>query len=77
MAPEVQTDDLKATGDEFLRPSEGDVVGLKVDRPAVQEDQWPAFSTHLEVQPNVSVLEGRQRAPCGGIQETASLHRLS
>ena len=36
MAPEVQTDDLKATGDQFLRPSEGDVVSLKVDRPTVQ-----------------------------------------
>jgi hypothetical protein len=77
MAPEVHTNDLKSTAGEFLRLSEGDVVSSEIDRPTVQEDQWPAVSTHLEVQPTASVLEGRHRAPCGATQETASLHRLS
>lgn len=76
MAPEVQTNDLKPTGDELLRPSEGGIVRLETDCPAVQENERPAVSTNFKVQTNVSVLEGWQRAPFGR-NRVASLHRLS
>jgi len=49
---------------------------MAVDRSTVQEDKGPAVSTNLKVQPNVSVLEGRQCAPCRRNPEAGSLHRL-
>ena len=60
MAPEVETDDLEPESDEFLGPPERGIVSLETDRPSVQEDQRPARSMDLEVQPNVAAIEGWQ-----------------